>query len=85
MLHERALELYRRYLTTGGMPLPVRRWCETGDMREVELEQHEIDATYTADMTDPENGISGISAKRIGKACLASCFAHQAKSSSTPT
>lgn len=27
--------------------------------------QAEIDATYTADMTDPENGISGISAKRI--------------------
>lgn len=65
VLHERALELYRRYLTIGGMPLPVRRWCETGDMREVELEQHAIDATYTADMTDPENGISGISARRI--------------------
>ena len=27
--------------------------------------QREINATYIADMTDPDNGISGISAKRI--------------------
>lgn len=65
VLHTEALGLYRRYLTVGGMPLPVRRWCETGDMDEVRREQREIDATYTADMTDPDNGISGISAKRI--------------------
>ena len=65
VLHEEALGWYRRYLTVGGMPLPVRRWCETCDMRTVAEEQAEIEATYTADMTDPMNGISGISAKRI--------------------
>lgn len=65
VLHEQALGLLRRYYVVGGMPLPVRRWCETGDMGEVTGEQAEIDATYTADMTDPENGISGVSAKRI--------------------
>ena len=65
MLHEQALGWYRRYLVVGGMPLPVRRWCETRSMEAVAEEQREIDATYTADMTDPQNGISGISAKRI--------------------
>lgn len=65
VLHEDALSLYRRYLTTGGMPLPVRQWFETHDEAEVALLQREIDETYTADMTDPGNGISGVSAKRI--------------------
>lgn len=65
MLHADALGWYRRYLTVGGMPQPVLQWCETGDMSLVSAEQHEIDAIYTADMTDPTNGISGISAKRI--------------------
>ncbi len=65
ILHEEALELYRRYLVVGGMPLPVRLWVETSDMEQVRTAQREIDDTYTADMTDPANGISGISAKRI--------------------
>ncbi len=65
VLHERALELYRRYLVVGGMPLPVRQYRDTGLIERALEETAEIDATYTADMTDPENGISGISAKRI--------------------
>ncbi len=65
VLHEHALELYRRYLVIGGMPLPVRRYRDTGMLERALEEISEIDATYTADMTDPENGISGISAKRI--------------------
>ena len=65
VLHERALELYRRYLVVGGMPLPVRRYRDTGIIESALEEIAEIDATYTADMTDPDNGISGISAKRI--------------------
>lgn len=65
VLHQRALDLYRRYLVVGGMPLPVRRWVETGSLQAPMDELAEIDATYTADMTDPENGISGIAAKRI--------------------
>lgn len=65
VLHERALELYRRYLVIGGMPLPVRSYRDTGLLDAALQEIAEIDATYTADMTDPDNGISGISAKRI--------------------
>lgn len=65
VLHEEALGLCRRYLAVGGMPLPVRVLCEGGSWDDVRAEKAEIDATYTADMTDPTNGISGISAKRI--------------------
>lgn len=65
VLHERALDLYHRFLVVGGMPKPLREWLETGSLDVVMDELAEIDATYTADMTDPENGISGISAKRI--------------------
>ena len=65
VLHEKALGLYHRYLVLGGMPLPLRRYLETHSFDASADELEEIDATYTADMTDPENGISGISAKRI--------------------
>lgn len=65
VLHERALELYHRYLVVGGMPLPVRQYRDSGLIERALEEIVEIDATYTADMTDPDNGISGISAKRI--------------------
>jgi hypothetical protein len=65
VLHDAALELFDRYLVVGGMPLAVSTYVETGSFEEVGLVQEEIDATYTADMTDPAAGISGISAKRI--------------------
>jgi predicted AAA+ superfamily ATPase len=65
VLHEHALDLYHRFLVVGGMPMPLREWLETGSLDMAMEELAEIDATYTADMTDPENGISGISAKRI--------------------
>lgn len=65
VLHERALDLYRRYLMVGGMPLPVRQYRDTGSLDTAAEEIAEIESTYTADMTDVDNGISGISAKRI--------------------
>ena len=65
VLHERALDLYRRYLMVGGMPLPVRQYRDTGSLDAAAEEIAEIESTYTADMTDVDNGISGISAKRI--------------------
>lgn len=65
VLHDRALDLYHRYLVVGGMPKAVRTWLETDSLDAAMNELAEIDGTYTADMTDPENGISGISAKRI--------------------
>lgn len=65
VLHERALDEYRRYLTVGGMPKVVDTYRQGGSFEDVGQIQGEIDATYTADMSDPDNGISGISAKRI--------------------
>lgn len=65
VLHEHVLNLYHRFLVVGGMPMPLRVWLETGSLDMAMEKLAEIDATYTADMTDPENGISGISAKRI--------------------
>lgn len=65
VLHDRALDYYHRYLMVGGMPKVVRTWLETGSLDDAMEELAEIDDTYTADMTDPDNGISGISARRI--------------------
>lgn len=65
ILHDRALDYYHRYLMIGGMPMPVRQYRDEGLVESALEELREIDSTYTADMTDKDNGISGISAKRI--------------------
>ena len=65
LLHDRALEYYQRYLVVGGMPKAVRLYAETGSLSAVREAHEEIDITYTADMTDPDNGISAAAAKRI--------------------
>ena len=65
MLHDEALELYHRYLVVGGMPKAVSTWVQERDYSRVREMLDEIDLTYTADMTDPDNGISGAAAKRV--------------------
>lgn len=65
ILHDKALDLYHRYLIVGGMPKPVDTYRTTRSFEAVIEEQREINGTYINDMTDPDNGISGISAKRI--------------------
>ena len=65
LLHERALALYQRFLVVGGMPRVVREYVESGQFDRVANRQQEIDETYVADMTDPDNGINGAAAKRI--------------------
>lgn len=65
VLHDRALELYDRYLVVGGMPKSVRSYRDTRAFDESREALEEIDITYTADMTDPDNGISAAAAKRI--------------------
>ncbi|KAA8816575.1 DUF4143 domain-containing protein [Bifidobacterium callitrichos] len=65
ILHDKALDLYHRYLTIGGMPKPVDVYRTTHSFDAVTQEQREINETYVNDMTDPDNGISGIAAKRI--------------------
>lgn len=63
--HREALALFRLFQVLGGMPLVVRTYIETGDIDEARVQQREIDMTYTADMTDPENGISGTAARKV--------------------
>ena len=65
ILHDHALEYYERYLVVGGMPKAVRTYRDTLSFEAVREAQEEIDITYTADMTDPDNGISAAAAKRI--------------------
>ncbi|MBQ9004718.1 MAG: ATP-binding protein [Eggerthellaceae bacterium] len=65
LLHDRANEYFQRYLTVGGMPKAVRSYRDTGSFDEVREAHEEIDITFTADMTDPDNGISAAAAKRI--------------------
>lgn len=63
--HREALERFRLFQVLGGMPLVVRTYIETGSIDEARVQQREIDMTYTADMTDPENGISGTAARKV--------------------
>ena len=65
VLHDQALEHFARYQVLGGMPKPVVTHIESQSFSAARQMQAEIDQTYVADMTDPENGISGISALRI--------------------
>ena len=65
VLHDEALELYHRYLVVGGMPKAVSTWANERSHARVREVLDEIDLTYTAGMTDPDNGISGAAAKRV--------------------
>ena len=65
VLHDEALNLYHRYLVVGGMPKAVSTWVQDRNHARVREVLDEIDLTYTADMTDPDNGISGAAAKRV--------------------
>ena len=65
LLHDRATEYYERYLVVGGMPKAVRAYRDTSSFEAVREVHEGIDITYTADMTDPDNGISAAAAKRI--------------------
>ena len=49
-LHEKALDLYRLYLITGGMPRPVLEYLDTGDFARVQAAQKNLNDSYVADM-----------------------------------
>ena len=49
-LHQKALELYRTYLLTGGMPEAVNAYVESHSLHDVPIIQQEILNNYTADM-----------------------------------
>ena len=47
------------------MPAAVNAYRKTLSIEDARVEQREIDETYTADMTDPENGISDVAARKV--------------------
>ena len=63
--HREALRFYHLYQVIGGMPAAVAAYVATRSIDDVRVQQREIDGTYTADMTDPENGISGVAARKV--------------------
>lgn len=63
--HREALRLFRLYQVVGGMPAAVCAHVATHSLDEVRIQQREIDETYTADMTNPANGISGVAARKV--------------------
>lgn len=63
--HVRALGLFRQYQVVGGMPAAVAAYVRTADIDEARAQQREVDEIYTADMTDPDNGISALAARKL--------------------
>lgn len=63
--HKDALSLFRVYQIVGGMPRPVASYAQTLSVDEARVQQREINETYTADMSDPDNGISAMAARRV--------------------
>ncbi|KFI53836.1 ATP-binding protein [Bifidobacterium callitrichos] len=49
-LHDMAMDRYRRYVVTGGLPAVVDAYARTGDLTRVREIQRDIDDTYTADI-----------------------------------
>ena len=65
--HHLATHYFRLYQAIGGMPAAVSAYLQQQSIDDARIEQREIDQTYTADMTDPDNGISGIAARKVWK------------------
>lgn len=63
--HQEALRLFRLYQVVGGMPAAVAAYVGSGSIDDCRVQQREVDQTYTADMTDPENGISELAARKL--------------------
>lgn len=49
-LHDMAMDRYRRYVITGGLPASVDAYITAGDLSRVREIQADIDTTYTADI-----------------------------------
>ena len=58
-LHDRCMELYRRYLLVGGMPEPLSLWIAQRQMDVVRRAQENIATGYLADITQYTEGLDG--------------------------
>ena len=63
--HRRALELFRCYLVIGGLPAAVAAYIDGHDIDAARVQQREVDDIYTADMTDPDSGISAVAVRKV--------------------
>lgn len=63
--HREASSLFRLYQVIGGLPAAVDAYARTGEIDEARVQQREVDQIYTADMTDPENGINALAARKL--------------------
>ncbi|MDR3282290.1 MAG: ATP-binding protein [Candidatus Methanoplasma sp.] len=50
-LHDRAMDVYRTYLTVGGLPEAVKRYSEGASAPDITAIHAEMDATYMGDMS----------------------------------
>lgn len=50
-IHEKVMNLYRRYLLVGGLPESINKFLETRDLTKVRAVQNTIKALYTLDAT----------------------------------
>lgn len=69
--HREALRYFRLYQIVGGMPAAVAAYLENRSIDDARVQQREIDQTYTADMTDPASGISGVAARKVWRSISA--------------
>ena len=51
VLHDKAMDIYRTYLTVGGLPEAVRRYSEGTDSQGIAAVHADMDATYMGDMS----------------------------------
>ncbi len=49
-IHENIMDLFKKYIVVGGMPVPVKLYLETRDMNRVLSEQKDIVSSYREDM-----------------------------------
>ena len=75
VLHERAMELYKKYLVVGGMPAVVNGYVESGSMMDVGNAQGRILSDYVADMAKYANAATSVKVR----ACYNSIPAQLAK------
>lgn len=62
--HREISRLFRIYQVIGGLPAAVSEYAASGNIDDVRVQQREVDEIYTTDMTDPDNGISALAARK---------------------
>ena len=63
-IHNRMMELYRRYIATGGMPEVVQKYIDTNDFREVDTIQRNLLMGYQYDIAHYANAEEKIKAEK---------------------